>query len=34
LKAIHNKYCKSICYSILRNGLEPLCAKELLFLRL
>jgi len=34
LKAIHNKYYKSIRYTALRNGIEPLCAKELLFLLL
>ena len=34
LKAIHNKYCKSICYIVSRNGLEPLCTKEVLFLLL
>ena len=34
LKAIHNKWWKSISYTALRNGLEPLCAKEVLFLRL
>ena len=34
LKAIHNKFCKSISYIALRNGLEPLYAKEVLFLRL
>ena len=34
LKAIHNKYYKSMSYTTLRNGLEPLFTKELLFLRL
>ena len=34
LKAIHNKYCISISYTALRNGLEPLCAKGVLFLLL
>ena len=34
LKAIHNKHCISNFYTVLRNGLEPLCAKEVLFLLL
>ena len=34
LKAIHNKYCISISYTALRNGLEPLYTKEVLFLLL
>ena len=34
LKAIHNKHCISNSYTALRNGLEPLCAKKVLFLLL
>ena len=34
LKAIHNKHYKSTSYTTSRNGLEPLCAKEVLFLLL
>ena len=33
-KANHNKCCKSTNYNTTRNDLEPLCAKEVLFLLL
>jgi len=34
LKAIHKKHNISTSYTTIRNGLEPLCAKEVLFLPL